>query len=131
MRTCNGCSLCCTLLAVNELTKPAGVACQHSDGGCSIYPDRPTTCRQFKCLWLDREDALGEHWKPAHSHIVAFADRGLLSFVVDPAYPDAWREHLDDITRLAGDARLREAWIVVGANAWRVQITSQIATASP
>lgn len=68
-RTCGDCALCCTVLRVDELKKPARVACTElrDDGpGCSIYPTRPRICRDYKCAWLlgsfgdeDRPDRLG------------------------------------------------------------------------
>ena len=68
-RVCGACSLCCTLLRVDELGKPGGTSCVHqrSDGpGCGIHATRPAICRAYRCLWLqgrleeqDRPDRLG------------------------------------------------------------------------
>ncbi len=68
-RACGECSLCCTLLRVDELTKLAGVSCIHQDThgpGCAIHEHRPEVCRGYSCLWLkggleerDRPDRLG------------------------------------------------------------------------
>ena len=68
-RTCGECSLCCTVLRVDELGKLGGIACVHQDvagAGCSIHPQRPGICRAYRCLWLsggleiaDRPDRLG------------------------------------------------------------------------
>lgn len=68
-RVCGACSLCCTLLRVDELGKPGGTSCVHqcSDGpGCGIHATRPSICRAYRCLWLqgsledqDRPDRLG------------------------------------------------------------------------
>jgi hypothetical protein len=68
-RGCGACSLCCTLLRVDELGKPGGTPCIHqrSQGpGCGIHAARPTICRAYRCLWLqgsledeDRPDRLG------------------------------------------------------------------------
>lgn len=54
MNTCGDCTLCCTLLPVPELDKPANTHCQHCivGKGCSIYEDRPQVCRPFNCAWL-------------------------------------------------------------------------------
>lgn len=53
MRSCGPCTLCCTLMGVDELDKPAAQKCAHDCGkGCRIYDDRPTSCREFSCLWL-------------------------------------------------------------------------------
>jgi hypothetical protein len=67
-RTCGPCSLCCTLLRVDELAKLGGTPCVHqvTGGGCAIHPRRPGICRGYRCLWLqgrlgpgDRPDRLG------------------------------------------------------------------------
>ncbi len=68
-RVCGGCSLCCTVLRVDELGKLGGEPCVHlrrAGDGCSIHPTRPGICRAYRCLWLrgaleddDRPDRLG------------------------------------------------------------------------
>jgi len=67
-RACGECSLCCTVLRVDELAKLGGTPCLHqrASGGCGIYERRPGICRAYRCLWLggglregDRPDALG------------------------------------------------------------------------
>ncbi len=67
-RECGACSLCCTVLRVDELRKLGGTPCVHqcAGGGCGIYERRPGICRAYRCLWLggglrdgDRPDALG------------------------------------------------------------------------
>jgi hypothetical protein len=67
-RACGACSLCCTLLRVDELSKLGGTPCLHqrSEGGCEIHARRPGICRRYRCLWLaggldpeDRPDRLG------------------------------------------------------------------------
>ncbi len=53
-RSCGTCSLCCTILRVDELAKPAGRDCVHQRGqdGCAIHATRPPICRAYRCLWL-------------------------------------------------------------------------------
>jgi Fe-S-cluster containining protein len=67
-RRCGTCSLCCTILRVDELAKRAGFDCIHQRGeeGCGIHPTRPSVCRGYRCLWLqggleeeERPDATG------------------------------------------------------------------------
>ena len=68
-RSCGTCSACCTAKGVRELEKKAGVACTHVVEGskaCSIYDERPASCREYSCLWklgafdgFDRPDRLG------------------------------------------------------------------------
>lgn len=50
---CLGCMACCESLPINDikLTKPEGVLCVHCDNGCSIYDDRPESCRNFDCMY--------------------------------------------------------------------------------
>lgn len=66
-RSCGGCTLCCTVLRVDELPKLGGVPCaQLAAHGCGIYARRPAVCRGYRCMWLqgalddaDRPDRLG------------------------------------------------------------------------
>lgn len=68
-RQCGGCTLCCTVLRVDELGKLGGEPCRYLDGagaGCGIHPHRPRICRRYRCLWLqgafdpeDRPDRIG------------------------------------------------------------------------
>ena len=99
-RACGACSLCCTLLRVDELAKLGGTPCLHqrSGGGCAIHARRPGICRRYRCLWLqgaleedDRPDRLGA--------VLDLASRGgLPELVVHEAEPGAFER----------SARLRE-----------------------
>jgi hypothetical protein len=99
-RACGACSVCCTVLRVDELAKLGGVACLHqrAEGGCTIHPRRPAICRVYACLWLrgrlddaDRPDRLGA--------VLDLASRGgLPELVIHEAAPGAFD----------GSARLRE-----------------------
>lgn len=63
-RSCGECTLCCTIMGVVELKKPVHTNCEHqSCFGCKIYEDRPSSCKEFKCLWLEE----GEHLPGKHS----------------------------------------------------------------
>jgi hypothetical protein len=61
-RQCGGCTACCSTLGVRELALRPFHACLHiCETGCSIYPDRPTSCREWSCMWLltpDLPDAM-------------------------------------------------------------------------
>lgn len=49
---CGGCTACCTLLAVPELSKAAQVPCREAyKTGCRSYATRPGSCREWSCLW--------------------------------------------------------------------------------
>lgn len=55
-RECGDCTLCCTLLAVQDIDKPAQTRCEHEcEAGCAIYESRPWSCKRFDCLWLKGE----------------------------------------------------------------------------
>ena len=91
-RSCGACSLCCTLLRVDELAKLGGTPCLHqrAEGGCAIHPRRPGICRRYRCLWLqggleegDRPDRLGA--------VLDLASRGgFPELVVHEAVPGAF-----------------------------------------
>ena len=55
--------MCCTTLGVTELCKNAGDRCEHvREGGCTIYSDRPPTCRGYGCGWY--RGSLGDEDRP-------------------------------------------------------------------
>lgn len=94
-KLCGSCSLCCKLLEIEALDKPAGKWCKHCapPKGCAIHADRPDECRQFTCGWLAMPE-LTDDWFPARSKIILFlSEEGKqLNAVVDPAAPSAWRQ---------------------------------------
>lgn len=92
-RTCGECTLCCKVMAIEELAKPAGSWCPRCQPrrGCVIYPDRPTECRSFSCLWLVNE-RLEQHWKPNRSKLVLTTSEDGIEVRCDPGFPDAWRK---------------------------------------
>ena len=52
IKPCGDCRACCTVLGVREFDKPNYQPCQHEcSTGCSIYPDRPASCREYFCGW--------------------------------------------------------------------------------
>jgi len=91
-RFCGECSLCCTVLRVDERRKQGGTDCEHQrvGGGCAIHSTRPQICRGYRCLWLqggldagDRPDQLG-----AVMDLVT--EGGATRFVVQEAHPGAF-----------------------------------------
>jgi hypothetical protein len=51
-RSCGDCQACCTVVGVQELSKPHWTRCRHQCGtGCAIYEERPRSCRGYSCLW--------------------------------------------------------------------------------
>lgn len=94
VRECGGCTLCCRVMGIAELNKPAGAPCPncHPGRACRIYESRPGECRTFHCAWL-LDDSLDERWKPSEARFVLVrdAERKKLIAHVDPHRPDAWR----------------------------------------
>lgn len=94
MKTCGTCALCCKVLEIEPLAKPAGQWCVHvrKGRGCGVYADRPEPCRTFTCGWLATPQ-LGDEWKPETAKFLIRDERALghLCLDVDPGYPAAWR----------------------------------------
>jgi hypothetical protein len=93
-RSCGRCSLCCKLLAITPLEKPANKWCAHchpGGGGCQIYATRPAPCRDFACGWLINKN-LGDEWWPAQAKMLVRRDDNTIIIHVDPAVPNRWRE---------------------------------------
>lgn len=90
MKSCGPCTLCCTVLDIPELSKPGGRPCAHLDGGCTIYPDRPTPCRVFTCGWLALE-ALDDTWRPDVAGFLLRQEPGQLCIDTAPEWPLAWQ----------------------------------------
>ena len=63
MKGCGDCTVCCTLCPVPELNKPRNVLCEHCEVGCSIYKDRPQSCAEFECAYL-QVDNIPESLRP-------------------------------------------------------------------
>jgi len=70
-RSCGSCQLCCKLVPVPQISKPAGVRCEHArvGKGCAIYSARPTSCRTWSCRWLSDPTASGLR-RPDRGHYV-------------------------------------------------------------
>ena len=92
-RLCGDCTLCCKVMAIEQLAKPVNVWCPHCrpGRGCLIYAGRPAECRTFGCLWLVN-DQLEEHWKPSKSRLVLTTSEDGIEVRCDPGFPDAWRK---------------------------------------
>ena len=93
VKSCGECSLCCKILRINVLEKPAGVWCHHfaKGAGCSIHSAAPRECQRFQCYW-SISDAMGEEWRPDRSKLVIWSNvPGRIIVDVDPSHPNAWR----------------------------------------
>jgi hypothetical protein len=126
-RECGTCSLCCKLIAVKELKKPEGKWCLHcapGKGGCQIYEQRPSSCQDFHCGWL-QTDLFGDEWRPITSKMVisgetqqdgSAVDR--ITVYVDPGFPTAWRKepYYSLLRRLGDQLMARERQLLVRIN---------------
>jgi hypothetical protein len=105
-RTCGDCTLCCKLVPVAELGKPANTRCQHQTRkGCSIYPRRPGSCQMWSCRWLV-DPSTSDLSRPDRTHyvidlvpdsvVVSMPEntfrQPLIQIWIDPRYPDAHRD---------------------------------------
>ena len=92
-RNCGDCTLCCKVMAIETLAKPAGTWCSHCRPGCGclIYETRPTECLSYSCLWLT-DKRFGQHWTPNKSKIVLTASEDGIEVRCDPGFLDAWRK---------------------------------------
>jgi hypothetical protein len=134
-RSCGDCSLCCKLMTIDELDKPANQWCKHCKpgrGGCTIYEARPNVCRGFACGWLV-SDAYSDEWKPTRSKMVVHytgAKDGMsmrhFEIYVDPAEPARWRQapYYDDIKAFASqgltDTPGFATEVIVGKHKWAI-----------
>lgn len=93
-RTCDSCALCCNLLKIEALDKPAGTWCRHcsTQRRCDIYEQRPSPCVTFHCGYLNWRQ-VGDEWKPSDCKIVLLTELEgrRICARVDGGQPDAWR----------------------------------------
>jgi hypothetical protein len=89
---CGTCTMCCKVLGVTELEKPPQQWCTHCKigQGCQVYADRPVSCVEFECVWLQRQDMPLE-LRPDKSRVVLMAtmDGECIVALVDPTYAGA------------------------------------------
>jgi Fe-S-cluster containining protein len=114
-RQCGECTMCCKVMPIKELSKPAHQWCQHAKpgSGCAIYQSRPAECRGFACSWLLLKE-IGEHWKPTKSKMVLVHGRDhqrgsqMISVHTDRSYPNAWRRspYYEELKRRCGQTRI-------------------------
>ena len=92
-RDCGSCSLCCILPDIEEFDKPANEPCRHClpGGGCDAYDVRPSTCRDFYCLWRT-DPTLGDEWEPRLSRMMMYGQGPQLTVLVEPDAGAIWRE---------------------------------------
>lgn len=100
-RSCGDCSLCCTLLPVKDINKPANTRCDHQSHakGCKIYRRYgfPMSCRFWSCRWLTGGDTAN----------ISRPDRA--GYVIDPM-PDFIRIR-DDVTGAQTPLQVVQVWV--------------------
>jgi len=92
-KQCGDCTLCCKVMAIEQLAKPAGSWCPRCKAGrgCMSYDSRPGECRDYDCLWLI-DDRLDQCWKPNRSKLVLTTSQDGIEIRCDPGFRDAWRK---------------------------------------
>jgi hypothetical protein len=91
VRRCDGCTVCCTLTRVPELNKPEGKTCIFACKGCTIYPDRPQSCRDFECEWLKGNLPIWMKPNKAHIMLEKLSDVDVVIALPEPGYEKNWR----------------------------------------
>lgn len=142
-RSCGSCTLCCKTMGVPD--HAAGPKVTHKwcpdckiGVGCGIYETRPTTCREFECVWLqDRMNLFDEDCRPDKTGcvIVPTSDGMGLIAHCDPARPTAWRDEriLSRLRRCAKAGYVSGAragtryWVVTETAEWEVPPENVIA----
>ncbi len=125
--------MCCKVMGVPDLVpvKRVGAWCQHCQigKGCGVYKDRPQSCRDFACIWLQGH-ALPERMRPDRTGVVIWTtdDGEGVTAHCDPKRPTEWRKPdiLDVLKLFARDGRLAQAiagdrhWIITPSTEWEV-----------
>jgi hypothetical protein len=130
MTDCGSCNLCCLLLDIKSLSKPAHILCWNTGihGGCKVQESKGRdplldVCAGFACIWLQSQslDNVSLHgsrsMRPDQCHVMFVrdpTDLKLLWVHVDPKHRDSWREpavanYLDEV--LSKGARLK---VIIG-----------------
>lgn len=91
MQECGECNLCCKLLPINdtELSKEHSVMCSHCDKDCTIYDNRPESCVNFNCNFI--EDNLDITLRPDKTNIIFEKIMTKIYMgLIDPDFVDLW-----------------------------------------
>lgn len=128
-RTCGDCTLCCKVMAIEALAKPASAWCRHCKPGCgcTIYADRPAECENFACLWLVN-DLLDKQWKPSRSKLVLTTSEDGIEIRCDPGSPNAWRKepYAGEIRAWAAEGERDDMTVVVIAGQRMILVTPDL-----
>lgn len=121
--SCGECGECCVRFDIPELNKAAGKTCRHfnSGAGCTIYDDRPNTCRAYRCYWLltqedDRFKKMRSDMRPDKIGVVfefkPSPEGQIIVLTVDPARPEMIND--DRVSSFAKELRMRTGFPIVG-----------------
>lgn len=118
MADCGACNVCCRLLNIDSLSKPAHILCWNTTlhGGCKVHHEKPEVCSGFKCIWLESQDLEdtsrrgSRAMRPDQSHAMFVrdpTDPKLVWCHVDPNFRNVWREgqvadYLDEVVSKGG-----------------------------
>lgn len=108
-RPCGECQACCTVMAVEQISKPLGQRCPHQcDSGCAIYESRPEPCQEFNCCW--RYGLGNEAERPDKNGIVFDVTRMGSSIpqalVAREVWPGAFEQSQEFLDRLTANGHL-------------------------
>jgi len=89
-RACGACQLCCKLVPVPAIEKPAGKRCRHqrTGKGCMIYEHRPFDCRSWSCRWLADKPNTEMLSRPDRAHFVVDLVPDVITQKFDNGDPD-------------------------------------------
>ena len=68
---CDGCTLCCKMMAIPQMNSPAGEYCRGCfiDIGCCIYDDAPEECLEYACAYAQMNRA-SIKLRPDNCHVI-------------------------------------------------------------
>ncbi len=129
-KACGECNLCCKVLEITELAKPAGKLCgdcvRSPLGSCGIYATRPKVCRDYECLWKG-DRAMSPQMRPDRAGTLLMEDPDSDEYraVCDPGKPFAWLNPLifKHLVVMAKSGRTVVA--KAGLKAWRIHANGQ------
>jgi uncharacterized protein len=129
-KACGECTLCCKVLDIVELAKPAGTLCsgcvRSVSGGCGIYATRPQVCRAYECLWKG-DRAMSPQMRPDRVGTLLMEDPDSDEYraVCDPEKPFAWLTPLIFKHLVAMAKSGRTVVAKAGLKAWRIHANGQ------
>ena len=127
-KACGTCNMCCKVLEIEEIKKPAGPYCPNCNvgAGCAIYATRPTVCRDYECLWKG-DRGMSVQMRPDRIGTILMEDEDSEEYraVCDPEKPFAWRNPLvfKHLVAIAKTGRVVVA--KAGLKSWRLRETGE------